>query len=519
MIQLSTPSIINNNGQATQKAKTNKQNIAFGGVVDVATQALYFCDKYPMLNVSAIDAVTAIIPRTAFDAQTNGFAAFETFRRESSGLIVNCLLPSFIVLGLGKILNNTILKDAKNLKMGSVWANQHSIETLSEYYKKAKGETTEQRVKNFVSDVVNDISCVDAKEEVHYRNHDLNKSIDAISQAIIDDSVSVKRTVKTAYTDIVAKTRAAEILKLNGESFGSNLTSLIDNTIELGRRFKLEKEGKDFSKFNDKAIRLVNAKSLAGFAVIMPLAMSMQSINRWITKKTSGKEGAPIYKDYARSHKVERDKENLAFKKVLAVGTMLGIAVASMAKMPTMGMFQFKGLFPTMDQCRWISTSTFCSRMAVAEDNNELRETFIRDSITFASLYWLGDYASKLTAKAFEKINPNLKLLNHSRILPSDAGCLKKVGNWIKNTHLKSFDEVTHNAKNARTISQLAGFGFSTLVLGLLLPKYTRMQTEKKEREFREKQIQQNTENIKKIFRLDKNKMPGVFQKFSGLQN
>ena len=301
------------------------------------------------------------------------------------------------------------------------------------------------------------------------------------------------------------------------------MSDLLSNTIELGRRFKEEGVSKDMKSFTQNATKLINTKSVLGLAVVIPLAMSMQSINRWITKKTSGSEGAPIYKDFAKEGNisVERDKENLTRNKLLAVGGLLGVTIASMAKMPTMSMFQFKGMFPTMDQCRWISASTFGSRMAVAEDNNELREAFIRDTITFASLYWLGDYASKLAAKGFEAVNPKIKLLNHCKQSAPSDNFIKKTANWIKNVHLKSFDEVASakNVKNIRTACQLAGFGFSTLVLGLLLPKYTRMQTEKKEREFKLKLAQQNAQNIKNFFNYQKNEVPEVFQKFSGLQN
>ena len=73
------------------------------GVLDGATWMLQQCNTYPMLGVSVIDGVTAIIPRTIVDAKTNGFAAAETFRRESSGLVVNCLIPGFFVLGAAKV--------------------------------------------------------------------------------------------------------------------------------------------------------------------------------------------------------------------------------------------------------------------------------------------------------------------------------------------------------------------------------------------------------------------------------
>ena len=86
----------------TQQPNTQsrKKEVSFKGPMDCATMALSFCDKYPMLNISAIDLITCIIPRTCSDAKTNIFSAFETFLRESSGLLVNCLIPGYIVWGI-----------------------------------------------------------------------------------------------------------------------------------------------------------------------------------------------------------------------------------------------------------------------------------------------------------------------------------------------------------------------------------------------------------------------------------
>lgn len=43
---------------------------------------------------------------------------------------------------------------------------------------------------------------------------------------------------------------------------------------------------------------LLNVKSIAGLGIIIPLAIAAQPINRWITRKSSGKKGAPIYSDF-----------------------------------------------------------------------------------------------------------------------------------------------------------------------------------------------------------------------------
>ena len=60
---------------------------------------------------------------------------------------------------------------------------------------------------------------------------------------------------------------------------------------------------------------------------------------------------------------------------------MVGVALLSMMKLPSWNMIEFKGLFPTMDQARIISTTTFASRMAAADDKNELAEATTRDII------------------------------------------------------------------------------------------------------------------------------------------
>ncbi len=466
--------------------------VAFkGAFMNVATTTLQTLDKYPMLNVSALDTVTAIAPRTALDARTNGFAAFETFRRESSGLLVNCLLPSFIVLGVAKSLEGLVFGDkAKKVNMAGVWANEHSIKELSAFYKNSKGETKTERVANYVASVLKNVDAVKGTKEISYadKSYHLDKAVKILTDTIMDDKKSVKKGVSGAYESIITQTRAGEIIKINKKPFDSNLSGLLDNVVQLGRRFKLDEVGSNLKDFNFKSVKLVNAKSILGMAIILPLAVSMQSINRAITKRISGVEGAPIYKDFGKTEKIkeinEKEKKELRRNKVIAVGAMLGVALASMAKMPTMGMFQFKGIFPTMDQCRWISAATFASRMAVAEDKNELRESAIRDVATFASFYWLGDYASKLAATAFEKINKKVQLLNNSKPLDKNATKTQKVINWISSVHLKSYEEVADNVKvkNLRTACQLTGFAFSTVLLGLLIPWYTRKQTERNER-------------------------------------
>ena len=104
----------NLNSVRTNIAHKNQdaQNPAFkGGVWALALQGIQECEKNPMVNVAVIDMFSAILPRTFVESMTNWFAGFEAFRRESSGLIVNCLIPSAITWGVASGINKFVMQD------------------------------------------------------------------------------------------------------------------------------------------------------------------------------------------------------------------------------------------------------------------------------------------------------------------------------------------------------------------------------------------------------------------------
>jgi hypothetical protein len=218
------------------------------------------------------------------------------------------------------------------------------------------------------------------------------------------------------------------------------------------------------------------------------LAVSMQPLNRWITRKTSGINGFPGYSDFKEKERKEptpREKAELLGQKFISVGSMFGVALLSMMKLPNMSMFQFKGLFPTMDQARLISTATFASRMAASEDKNELRESTIRDIATFCSFYFLGDYVAKGIAYGMDKRSGlEGRLINWRKYPKGDATLPEKFWNWAKHTSLKSSDELANvKDKKLRTICQLGNMAFSLAALGIFIPYYTRTHTHKKRQE------------------------------------
>ncbi|MBO5948416.1 hypothetical protein J6Q66_06235 [bacterium] len=480
-----------------KKTRINQQTPQkFEGVGDALTNALTLCDAYPMVGVSVIDGATSIVPRTIIDAQTHRFAALETFRRESFGLIVNCLIPSFIVLGVGKLLQKAVLgKEFKHLDMANVWANQDNIEMLGNKFKQANASNALTKNEEFVKSVLYSTQGLDGKNYKKFADYDLSSEIKTLAKCIDSNDKNSKKVIQSVYKSIVDKTKAAETLKIDGKETSSNLSMLLRDTVALGKKFNDGKVIKNLDGFKKVAIKLLNTKSLAGMGIIIPLAMSVQPINRMITRKNSGVKGAPIYKDFTDKDKkitINHDKEELLKSKFVSGGILTGLTILSSLKMPSLKMFQFEGLFPTMNQCRWISNATFVSRVFASEDKNELRETTIRDGLTFASLYFLGDYISKGLATIIEKVNPKVKLLNH-KVQDDSKNIFQKAKNWVTNTKLKSFDEVTgKSTKNLRSLCQISHLGVAMVLLGIVFPKMLRAQTEKnREKELSQLQLEQ----------------------------
>lgn len=480
MIERINLSSVNSNGQ--KPAKSQPQ---FKGFVDGALHAVQLCEQNPMLNVTVLDVATAIGPRTVYESQTNAYAGLEAFRRESSGLVVNCLLPGAVVLGAAKLIQKPIM--GPNSNMAASWGGEDTIKTVAKYFQSADGEG-KAKIENALTNLVNDLEGIDGDKKVAFKDFDHTKSIKKIASAIDNPTKYSKKQIKKAIGMISSKTLVSEHVKTVGNThkYSGSLHSILGEAPTIMKEL-LKPQNADIEQFIKKSTKLATAKSLLGLGVIIPLAISMQPINRWITAKTSGKKGAPIYKDFkdsAPKELTQKEKAALFKQKIVSVGAMTGVALLSIMKKPNMAMLkemtQFKGIFPTMDQARLISTATFASRMMASEDKNDLREATVRDIATFSAFYFVGDYVAKGIATGIQKFNPKHKLINVSEDYDKSASGLKKFWQWAKNTSLKSSDEIADAAtKKMRSACQVGNIGFSLLALGVFIPMITRKKTDK----------------------------------------
>lgn len=527
---------VKNNRTPKYVSQKNKGQTSFTGLGSLALKGIQKCEESPMINVAVLDLSTAILPRTFFETfigskkkdengnetherKLNIMGGFEAFRREGSGLLINCMIPSFIVMGAAKLLNRPIMGAFNKSNLTRSWANGDTINCVSKYYKNAQGASKEDRVFSTLKSMFDDIEGVDGDigkgglkkfKEIFANDEEYTNHLRKMAKNIVSEKPEKGYTTEM-YKYLVRKSGIAENIKFSKDSgfFSSSLGHLCDSVGDV--LHGASKEGiltpnaniaateSRFAKYLSKANHLVNAKSIAGLGMIIPLAVAAQPINRWITHKLSGKKGAPIYNDDKERILTPEEKKQLTARKFIDVPLMWGVAALSMLMdRPSLKMFQFKNIFPTMDQARIISAATFSSRLAAAEDKNELHENTIRDIATFSSFYFLGDYAAKGIATFLEKHNNDgIKLINRLKDADPNDNIMKKFWNWAKHTKMKSTDELSAignealrtKAKNLRAICQAGNLAFSLLSLGIFIPLYTRTQTNKKEKMQKEQAI------------------------------
>lgn len=500
------------NSNNVRQKEQSKQNPNFKGVGAIALAGIQACERMPMVNVTVIDMLSAILPRTIVESMTNWFAGFEAFRRESSGLVVNCLIPSLVTLGIAKCINPAIMPKGAN--MSRCWADSSLIDKASDYYKNA---SSSDKVQESLKNILSNIEGFEGKDKIIFKDALSAEEIEKYSKELADLSRStkndraVRKEVKKLSNKIIEKIHVADNIKIaDNEKIvnASSVNSMLEDSVKYFKEF--QKSGIGIDEFAKKSRKLVRTKSFAGLAVILPLAASMQYINRWITGKISGVKGAPIYDDFGKEkdniEETANAKEGLLKQKLISISSMIGVSLLSMMKRPTMNMLEFKGMFPTMDQARIISTTTFASRMAAADDKNELAESTVRDIATFSGLYFLGDYAAKGAATIIQK-HSGVSLLNDTKPLKGDENVFKKAWHWVKDVNVKSSEEVISktqqalkgakpteaqaktiekelkHARNLRSACQVTNLGVSLALLGIIVPLYTRHKTKKKHAE------------------------------------
>ncbi len=492
--------------------KTNNYQPKFKGILDAPlTSVLRVLDSNEMANAAVLDLGTMVAPRTYFDSkERNKYAGAETFIREICGTFINCFSAGIF----GGLIAKAVVKHIdKNVNINpKSWFSNDSLNVL-----KSAWDGSQNNTYNYVKNVLNGISAKDGLKTVKFSDinwdktqwfeedkwlkyrwdnpvyanlHNKLKTADSIikhTASLIDDKNLTVHDKKQAFG--IIESRITNGLKANKDievksgkyTLSTNLTNLIRDIYDLGNDVFTNPKV-DIQGALNKIRKVNNAKIFGALALASGVGISVQRLNRKLTEKRTGQKGFVGEVDYldrvnkanSQTASVESNDKNktLWAKKILAsVGMAMMVMGVMKVKNPAdfVKKLQFTGPVSTGNAIKTVYMSTIIGRFLAADSDNELRETVVRDYFGFLNWLVLGGFAAKGVANILDPKKENLFNIKKDG---------KGIMHWLNDLSLKTHTEIaSKGAEFAKkniwklNLSHIVGLAYSTIMLGIVLPK------------------------------------------------
>lgn len=540
------------NAQVAQPTKKyGNKNISFKGPLDgPITQTLMLIDTNEMVNSTLVDVVSMVAPRTYIDTKKrNKYAGFETFFREITGTVIMCLSSGVVAMGIASVYNK--LKDKDINIQPHVWATNSTFDVLHQAWGKSN-----KKVDNYVMHVLKNISGVEGNNQLsEWKNINWDKvqwfddpawnkikwkdskwsnvinetksgkQIEKVLSDLINDKNIDKKDVRKVFD--ILEHRMANALKVSrtvevsvdDKKLTATLRNIIRDTYDLGKDIFNNKTAEEIKRAEIKLKSMNKVKTFGSISLVALLGLGDQYLNRYITKKRTGKDDFVGESNFEKKSKKTHNGKNkskdsklrLLGLKALASAGILVLALGVMKiKSPAafIKKLEFTGPITSGNAIKTLYTATLIGRFFASRDESELRETSTRDYLGFLNWLVFGGFVSKGVAQSiFDRKKQNLFNV---------SGESKGIKNWLNNVSLKSHAEIAAKGTEfARkniwklNVAQASGLLYSSLALGFALPLLNIFLTKK--------QVDKSNKNISNNKPLENNsdKSTPIFSVFS----
>ncbi len=489
----------------TLTEKNKKQS--FKGPLSSGLWLLRGINQKPALGACGVDLCSMVIPRTAIEMKNRGKqAGIEAMFREGISCFIHACV-GLIGLGASTLISKNFNK-VNGIKAQRIYANNNTIMNLSNIWQNTQGQAD-----RFFAEFLKNIKGLNGTEfkgisenvstELTEKLVELANKSSVLSKLKGRDKKYMTKEVNRLKTviinNIIKDTGAQTAFNLNAitdasgkviqKGVSSNLTELIDNAVVLSNAFKTKTLDK-IPEFARKLSKNKNLSTALGLGICAALCMSVQPVNRYLTKKRTGQDGFVGVKDKQAS----KSKSFKTLKTILGIGFPIA-AISSIGKLSELpANVQFNSMIPTLNQFKFLYGLTIGSRFLASRDGNELRESFIKDTLGFANWLILGGVVSKLVARGLG----GKEIMNNPVVQDGAKKGVKYAWNWLTKSSVKSFDEILlpkakEIIKDGKAVpfkelykkaepevkslvrkagfAQIAGYLYSGLVLGIGIAK------------------------------------------------
>jgi len=460
----------------------NNQSFGNSALISSAFMAI---DKHEIIGVSAIDLASMVIPRSIIDFTRNKEAGIETTFREGSSTATHAAI-GVAGLGAAALLAQGLKNKNYNVDFKNITANDDTVDALAKVFKqivdenptiKSKEELSRKFLDRVFSDVKGLVGNADNNDAKLWYSLKQEKAIADGTKAVINPKESIikilldqQKTNKSfklssdtlskleAYMNIDIPSTQTLHVKLADKMVATKGSHFLADVYSLTKSFTQDNVIASFKKAKDSVSvefvkdleKLSIRKTVLGLAAICSVALSMQSINRHLTKKRTGKDGFVGDPDYDKNtNSADNVKKKNPMFVPLKLLSMLGMGFFIFKTLNASSLrdlaskLQFKGSLPTMNQIKVVYGSTILGRLFAASDTNELRESAFRDFLGFTNFLLLG----AMVTKCFVNWK-NKALINYD---PAIHG--KGLLNWLKNSTIKTHQEVVNESLKQHVIT------------------------------------------------------------------
>ena len=527
----------------------NQKSQSFKGIPDFAAQmgleGLRFLNTNQAVGACVVDLSSMVIPRTAIDAKNRGpQAGLETGFREVVS-VINHGAVGLVGLGAATLLAGGLNKQY-GTNVGKLLVNNDAIDVCSQYWLKSSNDI-EPYMKNVIKNLkglngstwlkLNDKTVSEVYKIFKDSGFNIKPSKKGLTKEQIKIANQAREAIKAKFIESTGAEAAVKLAykdsKGNEKFIVESLDTVLDTVSSLGRTFKDATENAakdfDFTKFIDKLKVNKRTTALLGLSIPILVGVLTQPINRYLTKKRTGKDGfvGVDGREADKTAKFKLEKAAIAGGMGLfALKTISGNFANVLQKI------QFTSIIPTLDQFKLIYGLTIMSRILSSRDKNELRESTIKDSLGFLNWLILGGMVSKLSARF---LPGGKELINY--VKPQGEKGIKHAWNWITKASVKTYDEVIkpNKFKNLKelfsatgdvakqtkikvgklALSQVAGYLYSGVVLGVGIAKLNIFITKKINE--KKKIAQPLPDNRAKFFGMQQKTGNKIFGNFKGV--
>ena len=447
-------------------------NAAMGGL----SKALYTLSNNDMLNASFVDVFAMDTPRTIVETKNRGKqAGIEMGFREYTGTFIAEFSAALFAVLASKFIAKKIKPDIK-VNSGS-WITNNGLDVFSDIYNKSN-----KTPRNYVENILNSMSGLKGKEIKEFSKIDKDKTkpiVEKLTNLITDktsDKTKNKKVLGEVQDEIINLLGADNNITIKGtkNSLSANLTHTLRDIVDSGKNIFFGANKKESGEIISKLKKMNNLRIGIAIPLSMGLAITNQYLNRYLTKRRTGIDNFVGENNYAQNVAFKNEKKSekgLWWKKLLSAGVfVLMLSKVMGVKKPAdfIKKLEFDGPVTSGNTIKTVYGTLILGRIFASKDSTELRETNVRDYLGFLNWLVLGGFVAKGVGQILDPKQE--KLFNITK-----EG--KGIKHWLKDISLKSQKEILAHGGNVKSnlrklnFAQMSGIAYSTIMLGILLPK------------------------------------------------